>query len=222
VSIVDIAWRFAAAVAFGYLLAGIPFGVIVAKRFYGADITKLGSGNTGATNIFRSLGWRAALPVALLDVAKGIVPAVVAHFLLANPAWPVGMLDLLVIVSGLAAMAGHMYSPYFRLRGGKGVATAAGAILVLMPAVFPGLLLLFVVLILTTRRVSVASLITALALPVLTWLLYASRPVLFVFACVAVPWVFWAHRSNIVRLMHGEEPRITMGSHAKGPSREDS
>jgi len=222
VSVVDIAWRFVVAAAFGYLLAGIPFGVIVAREFYDADITKVGSGNTGATNIFRTFGWRAALPVALLDVSKGIVAALVAHFLLANPAWPVGMLDLLVIVSGLAAMAGHMYSPYFKLRGGKGVATAAGAILVLMPAVFPGLLLLFVVLILTLRRVSAASLVTALALPVFTWLLYSSRPVLFVFACVAVPWVFWAHRANIGRLMRGEEPRITMGARAKGPSKEDS
>jgi acyl phosphate:glycerol-3-phosphate acyltransferase len=222
VDVFGIVWRTAAAVAFGYLLAGIPFGAIVARRFYGTDITKVGSGNTGATNLFRTFGWRAALPVALLDVAKGTVPALVARFLLADPAWPMNGLDLFVIVSGVAAMAGHMYSPYFKLRGGKGVATAAGAILVLMPAVFPGLFVVFVVLILTLRRVSAASLLTGITLPLFTWWLYSSRPVLFVFACVAVPLIFWSHRANIVRLLRGEEPRITMGRHAKPSSKEDS
>jgi glycerol-3-phosphate acyltransferase PlsY len=221
VAIVDIAWRALVAVVFGYLLGGIPFGALVARRFYGTDITTVGSGNTGATNLFRTFGWRAALPVAALDVLKGAVPALLARILLANPAWPISGMDLFVIVAGLAAMAGHMYSPYLKLRGGKGVATAAGAILVLMPAVFPGLFVVFIVLILTVRRVSAASLLTALTLPLFTWWFYASRPVLFVFACVAVPWIFWAHRTNIRRLLRGDEPRITMGSHAKASSEED-
>lgn len=218
----DVIWRTGAAVAFGYLLAGIPFGVIVASRFYRTDITKLGSGNTGATNLFRSLGWRAALPVALLDVGKGTVTALVAGLLIANPGWPMAGKDLFVIAAGLAAIAGHMYSPYFRLRGGKGVATAAGAILGLMPWVFPGLFVVFVCSILLSRRVSAASLITALTLPVFTWVIYPTRPVLFVFACVAVPLIYWSHRANIGRLMRGEEPRITMGRHTDSSSKEDS
>ena len=207
----DVVWRVAVAIGVGYLVAGVPFGVIVARRFYGTDITSVGSGNTGATNIFRTLGWKAALSVALLDVAKGAAPALLARFVLADPAWNASGRDMLIIVSGVAAMAGHMYSPYFRLRGGKGVATAAGAILVLMPKVFLALFVVFSALILITRIVSVASMLSAVALPLLTWPLYPDRPVLFAFACVAIPLIFWSHRANIGRLLRHEEPRITMG-----------
>lgn len=217
----DVVWRVVAAAGFGYLLAGVPFGVIVARRLYHTDITKVGSGNTGATNIFRTLGWRAALSVALLDVAKGVVPALLARFVLADPAWNASGRDMLIIISGVAAMAGHMYSPYFRLRGGKGVATAAGAILVLMPKVFFVLFVIFVVLILTLRIVSLASMLTAVSLPLITWPLYPDRPVLFAFACVAVPLIFWSHRANIGRLLRHEEPRITMGR-ASDHNREES
>lgn len=217
----DVVWRVAVAIGFGYLLAGVPFGVIVARRFYHADITKVGSGNTGATNVFRTFGWKAALAVALLDVAKGVVPALLARFVLADPAWQASGRDLLIIVAGVAAMAGHMYSPYFKLRGGKGVATAAGAILVLMPKAFFVLLVIFVAMILLVKIVSAASLVTALSLPLVTWALYADRLVLLVFACAAVPLVFFSHRSNIGRLLRHEEPRITMGR-ASDHHREES
>jgi glycerol-3-phosphate acyltransferase PlsY len=218
----DVVWRVAVAVGFGYLLAGVPFGVIVASGFYHTDITKVGSGNTGATNIFRTFGWRAALPVALLDVAKGVVPALLARFVLADPAWNASGRDLLIIASGVAAMAGHMYSPYFKLRGGKGVATAAGAILVLMPKVFLALFFVFAGLILLTRIVSVASMLSAVALPLVTWLLYPDRPVLFAFACAAIPLIFWSHRANIGRLLRHEEPRITMGRASDHDRKESS
>lgn len=211
-SLVDIAWRAALVVLLGYLVGGVPFGVIVAKRFYGEDITKLGSGNTGATNVFRSLGWKPALAVALADVGKGAVAALIARLIvLVPPAWGPDASDLLIVAAGLAAMAGHMYSPYFGLRGGKGVATAAGAILVLMPAVWVPLLAIFVACVLLTRIVSVSSMITALAFPVSIIVFYPGRLVLFTFAVVAVPWIFFAHRSNIRRLLRGEEPRVTMG-----------
>lgn len=207
----DVVWRVIVAIGFGYLLAGVPFGVIVARSFYHTDITAVGSGNTGATNIFRTLGWKAALAVALLDVAKGAVPALLARFVLADPAWQASGRDLLIIAAGVAAMAGHMYSPYFKLRGGKGVATAAGAILVLMPRVFLVLFVIFALLTTLVRIVSLASMLTAVALPLVTWPLYPDRPVLFAFACIAVPLIFWSHRSNIGRLLRHEEPRITMG-----------
>lgn len=205
--------RVVIAVAFGYFLAGIPFGVIVARKLYDVDITALGSGNTGATNVFRSLGWRPALVVAVLDVAKGAVPALVARFLLPDPAWSINARDLLVIAAGGAAIAGHMFSPYFRFRGGKGVATAAGGILVLMPEAAAVLVVIFVVLVLTVRIVSVASMLAALSFPAVIWVLYQGqdRPVLFGFAGIAIVLIFWSHRANIGRLMRGEEPRITMG-----------
>jgi glycerol-3-phosphate acyltransferase PlsY len=212
----DAAARVVIAVAFGYFLAGIPFGVIVARKLYGVDITALGSGNTGATNVFRSLGWRPALVVAVLDVAKGAVPALAARFLLYDPTWSMSARDLFVIAAGAAAMAGHIYSPYFRFRGGKGVATAAGGILVLMPEAFVGLVLIFVLLVLTVRIVSVASILSALAFPALIWVIYhgQDRPVLFAFAGVAIVLIIWSHRSNIGRLIRGEEPRITMARRA--------
>jgi glycerol-3-phosphate acyltransferase PlsY len=218
----DVVWRVAVAVGFGYLLAGVPFGVIVARRFYHTDITQVGSGNTGATNIFRTFGWKAALAVALLDVAKGVVPALLARFVLADPAWHASGRDLLIIASGVASMAGHMYSPYFRLRGGKGVATAAGAILVLMPKVFFVLLVIFAAAILIVRIVSVASIFTALTLPFVTFALYADRPVLLIFACAALPLVVWSHRANIGRLLRHEEPRITMGRASDHDRKESS
>lgn len=213
-SIVGIAWRVVVAVAFGYLLGGIPFGVIVARMMHGVDITTLGSGNTGSTNVFRSLGWRPALIVGLLDVAKGAVPALLAMWI-ADPAWGMAGHDLLVIAAGVAAMAGHMFSPYFRLRGGKGVATAAGAILVLMPKAFLVLAIIFFGGAFLIRIVSVASLLAAVAFPFAILLLYPDRPVLLAFAVAAVPLVTWAHRSNIRRLVRGEEPRVTMGRGAK-------
>ena len=218
----DVVWRVAVAIGFAYLLAGVPFGVIVARRFYDTDVTKVGSGNTGATNIFRTFGWRAALPVALLDVAKGVVPALLARFVLADPAWQASGRDLLIIVSGVAAMAGHMYSPYFRLRGGKGVATAGGAILVLMPKAFFVLFLIFAGTIYLTRIVSVASLVTAVSLPLVTWALYGDRLVLLVFACAALPLVVWSHRANIGRILRHEEPRITMGRASDHDRKESS
>lgn len=208
--ILSVVWRAVLVIGAGYLVGGIPFGAIVTRRMHGVDITKVGSGNTGATNVFRAVGWRAAAVVAVLDILKGTAPALLAY-LIADPAWADSGRDLLIIGAGLAAMAGHMFSPYFRLRGGKGIATAAGAILVLMPKVFPLLVVLFVAVILIARIVSVASLIAAVSFPLMTWWLYPGRPVLLAFAVVVVPVVVWSHRANIGRLVRGEETRITMG-----------
>jgi len=210
VDILNVVWRAVLVITAGYLLGGIPFGAIVTRRMHGVDITKVGSGNTGATNVFRAVGWRAALVVAVLDIVKGTVPALLAY-LIADPLWADTGRDMLIIAAGSAAMLGHMFSPYFRLRGGKGIATAAGAILVLMPKVFPVLVLFFVAVILIGRIVSVASLLAAVSFPFMTWWLYPGRTVLLVFAVSVVPVVVWSHRANIGRLLRGEEPRITMG-----------
>jgi glycerol-3-phosphate acyltransferase PlsY len=208
---VEIAVRIVLAIGVAYLVGGIPFGVIVARFIYHEDITKLGSGNTGSTNVYRVLGWKAALPVAVLDIGKGSVAAALAAFVFADPAWGRNAMDLLVVMSGVTAMLGHMYSPYFKLRGGKGIATAGGAILVLMPKTFPVLLVIFVGVILIWRVVSIASMAAALVFPVAIAALYPARPVLLLFALCAVPLVVWAHRSNIGRLMRDEEPKITIG-----------
>lgn len=214
----DILWRGGLALAVGYLLGGVPFGVIVGRRMHGVDVRQMGSGNTGATNVFRVLGWRAALVTAVCDVAKGAVPAAVAG-LLALPGWGTTGRDLIMVSAGVAAMVGHVFSPYMRFRGGKGVATAAGVILTLMPDVFLILLVGFVLGIAVTRIVSLSSMFVAVIYPISTWLLHADRPVLDTFAVAAAVLVLWAHRGNMVRLVHGEEPRITMGSAGEGSGR---
>ena len=194
----------------GYLIGGIPFGVIIARGIYHMDITKVGSGNTGGTNVFRNLGWKAGVAVGFLDVTKAIIPTLIA-MRVADPGWGANARDWVAIGAGLAAVAGHSYSPYFRLRGGKGVATAGGVAIALMPwvalAVFP----LFGLAVLVTRIVSVASLTAATAYPFLAWVFYPNRPVLTLYATAAAALVWWRHRSNISRLIKGEEPRIGKG-----------
>jgi glycerol-3-phosphate acyltransferase PlsY len=210
--------RIAGVIAVAYLVGGIPFGVVIGRRFFGVDVSQHGSGNTGATNVFRQLGWKAALPAALLDIAKGALPTLLAIWL-ADPRWGVEWADWFAIAAGMAAVLGHMYSPYRGLRGGKGVATAAGVIIVLEPLVIVILLATFVGLIAVFRIVSVASVLAAIEYPVLVWLLYAARPAFVLFAVAAATAVVWAHRSNIRRIFQGEEPRIdrTFSDYAKGP-----
>jgi glycerol-3-phosphate acyltransferase PlsY len=212
--LIDIAWRTALVVVFGYLLGGVPFGVL-AGRMHGVDITKVGSGNTGATNAYRSLGWRAGLFVVIFDVAKGALPALLAVFI-ANPAWGPNRQDAFVVVAGGAAMLGHIYSPFLHFRGGKGISAAAGAILVLMPKVFIILALVFFGTAVLIRIVSLGSIVDGLIFTPSVLLLYPGRPVLLVFAVAASLLVLWRHRSNMRRLLRGEEPRIIIGRAARG------
>lgn len=210
--------RVAGVIAVAYLLGGIPFGVVIGRRFFGVDVSRHGSGNTGATNVFRVIGWKAAVPAALLDIAKGAVPTLLAIWL-ADPKWGVEWRDWFAIAAGMAAVLGHMYSPYRGLRGGKGIATAGGVILVLQPLLLALLLTLFAALIAIFRIVSVASILAAIAYPPLVWALYGDRPAFVIFAIVAAASVLWAHRSNIGRIFRGEEPRIDrkLSDYAKGP-----
>jgi acyl phosphate:glycerol-3-phosphate acyltransferase len=210
--------RVAGVIAVAYLMGGIPFGVVIGRRFFGVDVSQHGSGNTGATNVFRVIGWKAAVPSALLDVAKGAVPTLLAIWL-ADPKWGVEWRDWFAIAAGMAAVLGHMYSPYRGLRGGKGVATAAGVIIVLQPLAILILLASFIGLIAVFRIVSIASVLAAIEYPVLMWLLYSDRPAFVLFAVMAALSVVWAHRGNIRRIFRGEEPRIDgkLTDYAKGP-----
>jgi glycerol-3-phosphate acyltransferase PlsY len=200
-------------IVLGYLLGGIPFGVMITRVFFKADITALGSGNTGGTNVYRNFGWGPAIAVGLLDVAKAAVPTLVG-FMLADPAWGPDARDWVAIAAGLAAAAGHSYSPYFRLRGGKAVSSAAGIVAVLMPLNILVLLPFFALMVTIFRIVSVSSMLTALALPFVTMTLYPGRTPLLVASVVALVFVVWRHRTNIARLMKGEEPRIGRGGAA--------
>ena len=203
-----------------YLVGGIPWTLIVGKTFYGIDPREHGSGNLGATNAYRLLGLRAAIIVLALDLAKGAA-AVALAMLFCPPTVTGDARDWVLIGVAMAAMLGHMYSPYIRFRGGKGVATAAGAIAVVMPAVWPLLLITFVATVAISRMVSLGSILVAIEFPILVWLFYPGHEAFLVFAAVGSVLVLFQHRANIVRIYRGEESKISWSGWG-GPKREDS
>jgi glycerol-3-phosphate acyltransferase PlsY len=201
--------RIAAPFVVGYLVGAIPWSLIIGRRFFDVDLRERGSGNLGATNVFRELGTRAALSVLVLDVGKGAL-AVALAMLVCPPTVTGDARDWVLIGVAMTAVLGHSFSPYIRFRGGKGVATAAGAIAVVMPYAWPILFLTFVTIVVATRIVSLGSIIIAIEFPVLAWLLYGDRPALVVFAVVAAILVVGRHNSNIGRIVRGEERKISI------------
>jgi glycerol-3-phosphate acyltransferase PlsY len=184
-----------------YLIGAIPSSYIVARAVRGIDLREHGSGNLGATNAFRVLGWRAATPIFIADIAKGWFPA--AFFVrwdhVQAPEW--------ALAYGAAAIVGHVWSIYVGMRGGKGVATSAGVFLAL--ATIPMLLALAIwgIFVFATGYVSLASIIAAAAMPVLVFVVQGNGPV-FWLACVLAVFVIFVHRANIGRLLRGEEHRF--------------
>lgn len=187
-----------------YLLGSIPFGLLLTRIFAGADLHRLGSGNIGATNVRRVAGNRLGLAVLLLDAGKGALPALAAAALV-DPAGAPGAAYTGLVA--LCAFAGHLFPVYLKFRtGGKGVATAAGAFLVLAPAALGLSLLVFVLMVCLTDRVSVGSLAAAGFLPLAVHLTIRPLP-LTVCAIIAGGLIVWRHKSNIHRLLNGREPR---------------
>ncbi|MEW6500789.1 MAG: glycerol-3-phosphate 1-O-acyltransferase PlsY [Thermodesulfobacteriota bacterium] len=182
-----------------YLLGAIPFGLVIGK-LAGVDVRTAGSGNIGATNVNRLLGKRLGLATLVADVAKGVVPMVVAGWLLEGAAHR----DLLVNLCGAAAFLGHLFPVYLRFRGGKGVATALGLFLYLTPLAALAAALFFVAAVYNWGYVSLGSLTAALFMPGLIWLIYrAPEPALLALGVGALIWL--KHRENIGRLMRHEE-----------------
>ncbi len=186
-------------VAGGYLIGSIPFGVVVVRVLRGEDIRAQGSGNIGASNVWRTYGRRLGVPVALLDVAKGFVPAFVGLRL--GGEW-VGVL------AGSAAMLGHARPIWLRFgKGGKMVATGGGVAFALAPAAAGICLLVWIAVFVLFRYASLASIVTAVALPLLCLLLGEPRPTV-AFATAAGVAVIVLHRANIGRLLGGTESRF--------------
>ena len=206
----QLAWRVALTLAAAYLLGGIPWALVIGRRFYHIDVREHGSGNLGATNVFRALGAKAAIATLVLDAAKGSLAVGVAVWLV--PTYAFGDLphQWAMIAATLAAMLGHSYSPYAGLRGGKGVATAAGALLVITPMAWPFLFGTFLILIVLTRMVSLGSVLIAIEYPFLCLLLYRGEWPILIFSTVAAALVLWRHRTNIVRIFRGQEPKISL------------
>jgi acyl phosphate:glycerol-3-phosphate acyltransferase len=185
----------------GYLAGSIPSGYWVVRLVRGIDIRRVGSGNIGATNVWRVLGWRYGVPVILLDVAKGFVPALLARLLVD---------DLAGVIAGGAAMAGHWRPVFLKFeRGGKIVATTGGALIGVAPLVALAAAGVWIVAFVAARYVSVASMVAALSLPVLAFALGESWPVQ-VLTLGGAAAVVVLHRANLRRLRRGKEPRVRL------------
>ncbi len=183
-----------------YLLGSISSSYIAGKLSKGVDIREHGSGNAGATNTLRVLGWKFAVVVLIADVAKGILAIALAHLL--TNGQPAAM-----AFSGLAAIIGHNWPVYFGFRGGKGVATTIGVLATLSgaPALYAGLIA--IALLLLFRYVSFSSLVFVTLTPIFDLGLHT--PGLFIWVSVIVAiMTYWRHRTNIDRLIHGREHRV--------------
>ena len=195
-----------------YLLGSIPFGYL-AGRLAGIDIRKAGSGNVGATNVVRVLGKRYGYPVFALDVLKGL-GAVKISMLMAPgrpPDW--NSPEIFGILAAMSSVLGHLYPPWLKFNGGKGVATSAGALLALTPVATLIGVAIWIIVFWLTRYVSLASITAAVLLPIVILVVSShgqntGKPLVYASACVAAV-VIWRHRSNLSRLMRGTEPRFT-------------
>ena len=194
-----------------YLIGATPFGFLAAKA-KGIDIRHHGSGNIGATNVIRVLGKRVGLPVFALDLLKGLLPVLAARLWCRHahldPSWP-------LLLAALGAVLGHNFTFWLRFKGGKGIATSAGALLALLPIALAAAVLVWLLAFYSTRYVAVASIAAGLSLP-LTVLLQrtlsspSSAPSLplLIFATANGGLAVWRHRSNIQRLRQGTENRF--------------
>jgi len=187
--------------ALSYVVGAIPTSLIVGKLFKGIDLRQHGSRNLGATNVYRVLGWKYAVPVGILDILKGAIPV-----LLIAPRVSPSLVTALLI--GIAAIVGHVFSLFAGFKGGKGVATATGVMLGLTPAAVGVVAAVWVLIVWLTGYVSLASIVGAAGLPFAVYFMYpGSREVVWIDALVAAA-IIWLHRANIRRLLNGTENRF--------------
>jgi glycerol-3-phosphate acyltransferase PlsY len=185
-----------------YLLGATPTSYLLSRFIAGIDLRQHGSGNLGATNLYRVLGWKYAVPAALFDIAKGAVPVLVF-------APQASSSQLFALACGVAAIVGHVYSVFVGFKGGKGVATAAGVMLGLTPLALGVAALVWAVLVLLTGYVSLGSIAAAAVLPLAVYLLENSvTPELLWIDVAIAAGVILLHRRNIQRLLKGTENRF--------------
>jgi acyl phosphate:glycerol-3-phosphate acyltransferase len=187
----------------GYVIGATPFGLIVA-RLKGIDIRKHGSGNIGATNVLRTLGKPVGITVLVLDILKGMVPVAISMWLTDN--------TVIHVATAIATILGHNYTFWLKFKGGKGIATTAGAMIFLIPIPSIFSIASWIIFFKATRFVSVGSIAAALAIPIVALIQAAitgnwDLPIL-TFCLVVCFLAIWKHRGNIKRLMKGEESRF--------------
>ena len=186
-----------------YLFGSFPSGYLAGRIAKGIDIRSVGSGSTGATNVLRHIGKRAAITVFVIDVSKGTLSILLARYFLLNDSW--------LVAVGLSALIGHIWPVWLSWKGGKAVATGLGVFLGLSWQVGLGTLGVFIIMISLFRIVSLASVSAALALPLIMYLSFKTTNIslpFLVISLLAMSLVIWRHKENIVRLIKRKEPRI--------------
>jgi len=196
----------------GYLFGSFPAGYL-AGRLAGVDVRSAGSGNIGATNVLRVLGKRWGFPVFVIDAFKGFAAVRLAFFLVKY--WPEAKpyAEYCAILAAIMSVAGHTFPVWLRFKGGKGVATSAGALIGLLPLAVPFVFLVWLLVFEISRYVSLASIIAAISLPIIVSVLarwkFIETSALIYFSLLITLLVLWRHRSNFSRLLNGTEQRFT-------------
>ena len=203
-----------------YIVGSLPFGFWISKSL-GVDIRNQGSGNIGATNVLRTLGRKVGITVLILDISKGFLPVLIGSIIIFNQL-PDSMLDkeeikgTIYVLLAIGAILGHNYTFWLGFKGGKGIATSAGAIMPFLPEVLIGSLFVWILFFFLSRYVAIASIAAAFSIPILTVSLdhnylfpniNSSWPVIS-FGIIASIMAIWRHRSNIQRLIKGEEDQF--------------
>ena len=192
-----------------YLLGSIPTSVWIGRFFYNIDVREFGSGNAGATNTFRVLGKKAGIPVLIIDILKGSL-AVSLSFLSVYEVGSPGFVNLQLAL-GIAALIGHIFPVFAGFRGGKGVATILGVVLCILPVACSLSLIVFLFFLLSTRIVSLSSIVAGVSFPLfLNLVLHNQNKVLAVFSIVTAILLVITHRKNIVRLIKKEEKKVKL------------
>lgn len=209
-------WQFCLVAVLSYFVGSVNFAVIFSRLIKKSDVRKVGSGNPGTTNMYRVFGLRMGALTLLCDILKGVTCCLVAHFALSG--LPEEASIQAEYLAGLFAVLGHVFPAFYRLRGGKGVATAIGVAFCVQPILMLCCILPMIVIILLTDRMSVMSLIFSLFMIVWSWTkLFES---IGLFCCVALTLMFvvviYAHRGNIVRLLRGKEKSLGLRRALRG------
>ena len=191
-----------------YLLGSIPTSVWIGKGFHNIDVREFGSGNAGATNVIRVLGWKTGIPVMIIDVAKGWLAAMLPLLLHLAESGSALLINL-QIITGVIAIIGHIFPIFAGFRGGKGVATVFGVLLALQPLLTLYCFGVFLVVLLITGIVSLSSMSTGIAFPILLFLVFDTPSFIFkIFSILVTIALLVTHRKNIGRLLRGEESKL--------------
>ena len=185
-----------------YLIGSIPNGLIIGKLFWQIDLREHGSKNIGATNAYRTLGAKPAALIFIMDLLKGIIGVWLGSYMIGTP--------FAMILGGIAAIIGHNWSAFLKFTGGKGVATGLGVIAMLMPQVTIIVFVTWLVIVYVTKYVSLASIIAAMMVPICSY--FFNEPLEYLcFSILAAVFVIYRHKSNVQRLINGNESKIKAG-----------